>query len=107
MSYAVREYLTLDGANPFRLWICTLEPSVSARIRARIFRFEQGNLGDYKSVGGAVFEARVFFDGGYRIYFAFSGPRNLLLLGAGDKRSQRRDVLNAKRRFLDFKQRRK
>lgn len=42
---------------------------------------------------------------GYRVYCAFVGRRNLLLLAGGSKGSQRRDIALAKRRWHDFKAR--
>ena len=65
----VREYLTADGRNPYREWLATLDVTPRARIQARVLRFSTGNLGDHKSVGGVVWEARVMFGPGYRIYF--------------------------------------
>ena len=59
MALTVREYLTADGKNPFREWLGSLTKAVRARIQARVLRFELGNLGDHKSVGEGVSEARV------------------------------------------------
>src|SRR5690242_7127480 len=58
---AIREYLTPQGKNPFREWLKTLDVGVQARIQARVLRFESGNLGDHKNVGGGVWEARLGF----------------------------------------------
>ena len=66
----VREYLTADGKNPYREWLDTLDIMPRARIQARVLRFSTGNLGDHKSVGGGVWEARVMFGPGYRIISA-------------------------------------
>ena len=60
----VREYLTADGRNPYREWLDTLDVTPRARIQARVLRFSTGNLGDHKSVGGGVWEARVMFGPG-------------------------------------------
>jgi putative addiction module killer protein len=65
------------------------------RIRKRILRIENGNLGDYKSVGDGVFELRFFFGPGYRVYFAFDGETVVLLLSGGDKSSQNKDITSA------------
>lgn len=61
MALTVREYLTADGESPFRQWLKSLTKTVGARIQARVLRFELGNLGDHKSVGEGVWEARVMF----------------------------------------------
>lgn len=69
MAVTVREYETADGKVPFREWLATLDPTARARVQARIVRFETGNLGDHRGVGGGVQEARVMFGPGYRVYF--------------------------------------
>jgi hypothetical protein len=58
VAFVVREYITADGANPFRRWLARLATDARARIQVRILRFEAGNLGDHKAVGDGVWEAR-------------------------------------------------
>ncbi|HEY1303604.1 MAG TPA: type II toxin-antitoxin system RelE/ParE family toxin [Vicinamibacterales bacterium] len=65
------------------------------RIQARVLRFSTGNLGDHKSVGRGVWEARVMFGPGYRIYFGKDGAQLVLLLLGGDKSTQTADVRRA------------
>ncbi len=91
----VREYLTADGKNPYREWLDSLDVTSRARIQARVLRFSTGNLGDHKSVGGGVWEARVMFEPGYRIYFGKDGTQLVLLLLGGDKSTQRADSSRA------------
>ena len=105
MSLSVREYQTVDGENPFRRWLGTLDRSVRARIQARVLRFEAGNLGDHKSVGAGVFEARVMTGSGYRIYFGRDGASLVLLLAGGTKASQARDIRHAQDYWRDYLQR--
>jgi putative addiction module killer protein len=100
-KYEIREYVTSEGKNPFRSWIVTLNPTVRARIQARVFRIEEGSLGDYKSVGHGVCEIRLAFGPGFRIYFGFDGQRVVILL-AGGEGSQRRDITKARRYWLDY-----
>ena len=99
----VREYLTADGRNPCREWLDTLDVTPRARIQARVLRFSTGNLGDHKSVGG-VWEARVMFGPGYRIYFAKDGAQLVLLLLGGDKSSQTADVARAQDLWTVFQE---
>jgi putative addiction module killer protein len=98
----VREYLTADGTGPFREWLESLDVTTKARIQARVLRFSTGNLGDLKSVGGGVWEARVMFGPGYRIYFARVGQRIVLLLLGGDKASQGMDITRAQGFWHDY-----
>ena len=66
---------------------------------------EDGNLGDVRGVGEGVMERRVDFGPGYRIYFAWDGPTLVILLGGGDKSSQRDDIDRAKERWRDYRNR--
>ena len=66
------------------------------RIAARLLRMEDGNLGDYALVGDGVFELRLHFGPGYRLYFVFEGQTVIILLCGGDKDSQDRDIVQAK-----------
>ncbi len=66
------------------------------RILNRIDRAENGNFGDHHSVGDGVFEMRIDYGPGYRVYFAREGIAVYLLLIGGDKRTQERDIQKAK-----------
>ena len=103
--YRVLEYLTEHGESPYRSWLGTLDLTTKARVQARVLRFELGNLGDYKSMGGGVYEARLDFGPGYRLYFGLSGRRRVLLLCGGSKRIQRRDIKQAKQFWDDYLER--
>lgn len=104
MPFTVREYITADGANPFRNWLARLALETRARIQVRILRFEAGNLGDHKAVGDGVWEARLDFGPGYRVYFAKAGRTVVLLLVGGDKRSQAKDINQAKQYWAQYRQ---
>jgi putative addiction module killer protein len=98
----VREYASADGRNPFREWLSALDVATRARIQARVFRFETGNLGDHKTVGAGVFEARIMFGPGYRIYFGRHGRDLVVLLLGGHKASQARDIRRAQEFWADY-----
>jgi putative addiction module killer protein len=98
----VREYVTSDGRCPFRAWLDTLDVPVRARIQARVLRFEIGNLGDHKSVRAGVFEARLDFGPGYRIYFGKDGRSVVVLLVGGSKGSQTKDIHRAQSFWQDY-----
>ncbi|MBN8559869.1 MAG: type II toxin-antitoxin system RelE/ParE family toxin [Leptolyngbya sp. UWPOB_LEPTO1] len=96
-------YVTDQGDVPFETWFLGLrDRQARIRIRKRLDRVEMGNLGDYKSVGSGVFELRIDYGSGYRVYFAFSGSTIVLLLCGGDKTTQDRDILVAKQYWSDF-----
>jgi putative addiction module killer protein len=62
-----------------------------------------GNFGDAKAIGDGVFEMRVTFGPGYRIYFAEDGKRIIVLLGGGSKRSQAKDIGRARICWNEYK----
>ena len=66
-------------------------------ITARLRRVSQGNLGDVRSIGDGIFEMRIRYGPGYRIYFIQRGSELIVLLCGGDKGSQQRDIERAKR----------
>ena len=68
-----------------------------ARVQARIERLIMGNLGDAKAVGEGVWELRIDFGPGYRVYFKRRGRDLILLLAGGDKSTQARDIQRALR----------
>lgn len=98
----IREYLDEGGRSPFRNWLSRLDRSTRARVQARIFRFELGNLGDHKQVGGGVWEARIAFGAGYRVYFGKNGRELVLLLLGGDKGTQRKDIARAQEYWATY-----
>jgi putative addiction module killer protein len=96
-------YVTDQGDAPFESWFLGLrDRQARIRIRKRLDRVEAGNLGDYKSVGSGVFELRIDYGSGYRIYFAQSETTIVILLCGGDKTTQDRDILVAKQYWSNF-----
>jgi putative addiction module killer protein len=96
VSFTVRELIDDSGRIPFREWLTELDTTTKARVQARILRFETGNLGDHKDVGGGVSEARLDFGPGYRVYFGRSGREVILLIVGGDKKTQKKDIKRAR-----------
>lgn len=69
----------------------------------RIARLRLGNLGDSKSVGQGVYELKVHFGPGYRIYYGLDGEKLVLLLCGGDKKTQKKDIEKAKAFWENYK----
>lgn len=102
-SQEVLEYVKDNGKNPFRDWLSSLK-DVRARslVRVKIARLRLGNFGDAKSVGEGVSELRLPIGPGYRIYFGRVGDRVVLLLCAGEKKTQKKDIARAKEFWQDY-----
>ena len=67
-----------------------------SKIGLTIRRMRLGNLGDSKSVGAGIMEARIHYGPGYRVYFTRRGAEIVILLLCGDKRTQQADINRAK-----------
>lgn len=96
-------YETQDGRCPFEEWLNGLK-DITGRtiIRKRLNRVRLGNMGDIKSLGGGIFELRIDYGPGYRIYFGEEDSTIVVLLIGGNKRSQSRDIRKAKLYWSDY-----
>ena len=80
----------------FVSWLDGLDDQrAQLRIAARLRQAEAGNLGDWQPVEGEVSEMRVHYGPGYRLYFVRRGRFIVIMLNAGDKSSQKRDIRRA------------
>jgi putative addiction module killer protein len=103
----VREYLDRDGRSPYARWFDHLNAPAAAKVAAALTRIAQGNLSNVKGVGGGVFEYKIDFGPGWRIYFGKDGDRLVILLGGGTKKRQENDINRAIARWQDYRQRKK
>jgi putative addiction module killer protein len=78
----------------FSGWLRRLRDATAV---ARIRRMEMGNPGDAKSVGQGIFEMRIDYGPGYRIYYIHRGAQIVILLCGGDKRTQQQDFKRAQK----------
>lgn len=102
----VIDYRTPAGVNPLKEWLDGLEDlQAIAVILRRIDRLKRGNLGDCRFCGEGVWELRIDFGPGYRIYYARLGKAILLLLRGGSKQSQAGDIVKAISYWRDFQRR--
>ena len=100
----IRYYVAADGRQPFAEWFAELESVARAKVTRAIVRLEQGNFSSVKSVGEGVFECRIDFGAGYRVYFGQDGPALVILLTGGTKKRQQRDIDAAHGYWQDYKQ---
>jgi putative addiction module killer protein len=100
----IERYVTADGQIPFDNWFDSIRVSKTQTIISkRLDRVRMGNLGDYRSVGGGVFELRIDYGRGYRIYFGQVGTTIVLLLCGGDKSTQIKDISQAQEYWRDYR----
>ncbi|MCX5807971.1 MAG: type II toxin-antitoxin system RelE/ParE family toxin [Proteobacteria bacterium] len=105
--FELEYYVTDNGRKPFKEWLDNLKDlSARAKIRVRLDRIRLGNTGDSRSVGRGVYELKVDYGPGYRIYYAYEGKLIVLLLLGGDKSTQEEDIIQAKKFLNEYKRRR-
>lgn len=103
----VLEYLDERGRSPFARWFKKLNAAAAAKVVSAVVRLEQGNLSNVEGVGAGVFEAKIDFGPGYRVYFGKDGETIIILVGGGTKKRQSKDVELAKSRWQDYRRRKK
>jgi len=103
----LRGYVDESGHRCFAAWFDGLDAPAAARVTIALTRMEQGNLSNAKSVGTGVFECRIDFGPGYRVYFGKDGDRLIVLVGGGTKKRQQKDIETAQARWADYRRRKK
>lgn len=96
-QFDIEYYETDAGKYPYLEWESELTTELRAQIRKRLNRVRLGNFGDINHIEGSIFEFRIHAGPGYRIYYVKKGDRIIILLCAGSKRSQDRDISKAKK----------
>ena len=102
-AFEIKEY-TEGGRSPFAEWFSSLDAVTAARVDRYIRRIEAGHFGAAKSLRDGVFELRLDFGPGYRVYFGRDGKAIIVLLGGGSKRRQSADIAAAIERWKRYKQ---
>jgi putative addiction module killer protein len=102
----VLRYLTESGHDVFGEWLAGLKDArARAKVAARVGRLAAGNFGDCKPLREGVWELRVDWGPGYRVYYAMAQRSCVLLLCGGDKRRQAADIQRAVEYWNDYQQR--
>ena len=101
------EYLDEKGRSPFEDWFNRINAQAAAKVTTALVRLESGNTSNAKSVGSGVYELKIDFGPGYRVYFGHDGPKVVILLAGGTKKRQSKDIETAKKRWNNYKERKK
>lgn len=105
-NYEIIFYQDEDGNNPLLSWLSSLRDGrASVFIDRWIRRLMSGNFGDCKSLNQGLYELRIDYGPGYRIYYCQAGSRLVLLLCGGDKRTQVSDIDRARAYKKDYERR--
>ncbi len=103
----VQEFVDGNGISPFEKWFNGLNAQAAAKVTANLVRMESGNFSNSKSVSGGVYECRIDFGPGYRVYFGKDGKKIIILLGGGTKKKQNVDIQKAHELWKEYKKRKK
>ncbi len=107
MTITVREYLDERGAAPFAHWLDSLDALAAAKVATALYRLEQGNFSRVEGVGGGIYESKINFGPGYRLYFAKDGEALIILLGGGSNKRQSADLAAARSCWQDYQRRKR
>jgi putative addiction module killer protein len=103
----IREYLDRGGRSPFGEWRGKLNPEARRKVTTALYRVGLGNFSNVKGVGAGVYECKIDFGPGYRVYFGKDGEQIVILLGGGTKPRQQKEINLTLDRWDDYKQRKK
>lgn len=102
----IHYYRLANGRHPFRDWLMKLaDTRARVAVLRRVDHLADGNFGEHRFLQAGVWELKVDVGPGYRVYYAQEGKAILLLLSAGSKRTQGRDIARAVEYWQDYQSR--
>ena len=111
MIIELLEYLDGRGRSPYGKWFDRLNARAAAKVTAAIDRIGRGLMTNVQSIGGGVYERKVNFGPGYRIYFGSETDGRVttivILLNGGTKKAQSKDINLARQYWKDYKSRKR
>lgn len=102
----IREFLDAADRSPFARWFESLNAEAAARVTIALTRLGQSNFSNAKGVGAGVYEFKIGFGPGYRIYFGKDGEHIVILLGGSSKKRQNAAIAAARATWAEYKRRR-
>ena len=103
-AFKVREYIDASGQSPFARWFTGLNSTAAAKVTIALYRLAQGNFSNVKGVGEGVYEYKIDFGPGYRVYFGKDSDQVVILLGGSDKKGQAAAIAKAHLAWVAYKQ---
>jgi len=99
------EYLDPEGRSHYGAWFDGLNAPAAAKVAAALYQLAAGNRSNVKGVGSGVFQRKIDFGPGYRIYFGKDGDSLVILLGGSTKQRQHQAIETAKERWAAYRRR--
>jgi putative addiction module killer protein len=104
----IRHYHNASDVDVYQEWLDGIrDRSTRVRITRRVDRIKDGNFGDHEPCRDGVYELKMDFGPGYRVYYSKVGETLVLLIGGGDKSTQVKDIDKAVANLQDYKRRNK
>ncbi len=107
MKITINEYVTEKGDSPFEKWFNKLDVTTAAKVTTALTRMKLGNFSNVKNVGAGVYENKLNFGPGYRIYYGKDADTIVILLCGGTKKLQSKDIAKAKQYWQAYKARKR
>jgi putative addiction module killer protein len=103
----VQEYIDESGKSSFGKWFAGLNVQAATKITAVLEKIAKGNLSNVEGVGEGVYEYKLDWGPGYRVYFGKDGEKLVILVGGGTKKRQSADIKAAQDCWAEYKKRKK
>ena len=88
----------IEMTGEFGNWLDSLPDRKAQKVIVKRIRvMSLGSPGDVRSLDGGLFEAKVHYGPGYRLYFVNYGQKIIILLCGGDKSTQKQDIKKARK----------
>jgi putative addiction module killer protein len=102
----VHYFETPAGKAPARDWLSSIKDKLTqAILYKRIRQAGLGQFGKTRNVGDGVWELKIDYGPGYRVYYGIHGDELILILMAGSKRTQAADIKKAQAYWNEWKER--
>ena len=87
----------IETTEEFDNWLGSIRDGKTQKIIVkRIRTMGLGTLGKVRSLENSLFEAKIDYGPGFRLYFINKGQRIIILLCGGDKSTQQTDIKKAR-----------
>ena len=94
-----------NGREPYKEWIEKLSINLQVKIAVYLRRIVLGgSKKNIRHLSDGLFEIKLKFKPGIRVYFGYVDEGILLLLCGGDKSTQSKDIKKAKKYWRDYVQ---
>jgi len=88
----------IETTGEFDTWLGSISDGKTQKVIVkRIRTMSTGTLGKVRSLDDGLFEAKIKYGPGFRLYFVNRGKRIIVLLCGGDKSTQARDIKLARK----------